>query len=312
VPGATLDVTGLTHRYRSRAGDLTVLEGLDLHVDADDHVVITGSSGSGKSTLLAVLGGLDAPQSGDVVVAGHDLHRLGRNDLADYRREIVGFVFQHFGLLDTLTAAENVELACTLAGHAARHRRRRAAELLGAVGLADRSDHRTSQLSGGERQRVAVARALANEPRLVLADEPTGNLDDDSSQRVVDLLESLPHDHGCTLVIVTHDHRLTPRARRHLHLADGRLREIDTGRDDAAPTSAAAAGPPVADDAIRGRRVPAPDTDTGAPPTTGTNGHHPGGRGTGDGTDEAGVPERAGDEDPPAARSRPTSGARWS
>jgi predicted ABC-type transport system involved in lysophospholipase L1 biosynthesis ATPase subunit len=306
VPGATLDVTGLTHRYRSRAGELTVLDGLDLHVDADDHVVITGSSGSGKSTLLAVLGGLDAPQLGRVVVAGHDLHRLGRNALADYRREIVGFVFQHFGLLDTLTAAENVELACMLAGQAVRHRRRRAAELLDAVGLADRCDHRTSELSGGERQRVAVARSLANEPRLVLADEPTGNLDDDSSQRVVDLLESLPHEHGCTLVIVTHDHRLTPRARRHLHLADGRLREVDVG----APT---APSPPGGDDAIRGRRA----AGAGAEPEgsmPGTNGHHlpdpptpehpvpPAGAGP------AAVPG----DGAPSAPGRPTSGAQRS
>jgi putative ABC transport system ATP-binding protein len=296
VPGATLDIAGLTHRYRSRTGELTVLDGLDLHVDADDHVVITGSSGSGKSTLLAVLGGLDPPQSGRVVVAGHDLHRLGRNALADYRREIVGFVFQHFGLLDTLTAAENVELAGTLAGQSARLRRKRAAELLDAVGLADRSDHRTSELSGGERQRVAVARALANEPRLVLADEPTGNLDDDSSQRVVDLLESLPHDHGCTLLIVTHDHRLTPRARRHLHLADGRLREVDTGRTGGAAGPAASVAPPVSDDAIRGQRVPGPDPAPSGPPalpTPDTNGHHPAEPAVVDRPDGAGIPAPA-------------------
>jgi putative ABC transport system ATP-binding protein len=259
--------------------------------------------------LLAVLGGLDPPQSGHVVVAGHDLHRLGRNDLADYRRETVGFVFQHFGLLDTLTAAENIELAGTLAGHPARRRRQRATLLLDAVGLADRADHRTSELSGGERQRVAVARALANEPRLVLADEPTGNLDDDSSQRVVDLLESLPHDHGCTLVIVTHDHRLTPRARRHLHLADGRLEEVPAG-----PAPGSAAGDrAVRDDAIVGRRVadgaPAADAPAEGPGGNGRPATEPPSAPPRDGAVvPAGVDGR--DDGPRTAPDRPISGAR--
>jgi ABC-type lipoprotein export system ATPase subunit len=224
MPGAAIEVRGLTHHYRGRSGALTVLDDLALAVDAGEHLVITGVSGSGKSTLLALLGGLDHPQSGTVVVGGHDLHRLSRNALADYRRQTVGFVFQHFGLLDTLTAAENIELAGTLAGRRPRERRARAAELLDAVGLTDRAEHMANELSGGERQRVAVARALANEPRLVLADEPTGNLDDESSERVQHLLEALPAEHGCTLVIVTHDHRLTDRAPRALHLERGQLR----------------------------------------------------------------------------------------
>jgi putative ABC transport system ATP-binding protein len=223
MAGSAISVRGLSHRYRSRAGTLTVLDDLDLTVEAGERLVVTGVSGSGKSTLLAILGGLEPPQSGVVEVGGRDLHGLSRDALADHRRETVGFVFQHFGLLDTLTAAENVELASTLAGRRARDRRQRSAELLAAVGLADRADHRTSALSGGERQRVAVARALVNEPRLVLADEPTGNLDDASSTLVVDLLESLPAEHGVTVLVVTHDHRLTTRTPRHLDLHDGRL-----------------------------------------------------------------------------------------
>jgi len=140
----------------------------------------------------------------------------------------VGFVFQHFGLLEALTAAENVELACSLARVPTGARRRRAAELLDAVGLADRARHRPIELSGGERQRVAIARALANGPRLVLADEPTGNLDDESTARVVDLLESLPAEHDCTLVVVTHDQAIARRAERRLRLRNGRaLEEID-------------------------------------------------------------------------------------
>jgi ABC-type lipoprotein export system ATPase subunit len=227
MPGAAISIRGLTHRYRRPGGhgDLTVLDDLDLDVAPGEHVVVTGVSGSGKSTLLALVGGLDRPREGSIVVGGRDLRALSRNGLADYRRQTVGFVFQHFGLLDTLTAAENVELAGILAGRRPRERRDRAAQLLDAVGLAGRADHRATALSGGERQRVAVARALVNDPRLVLADEPTGNLDDESSERVVHLLEALPAEHGCTLVVATHDHRLTTRAPRHLRLTAGRLHE---------------------------------------------------------------------------------------
>ncbi len=225
MPGASITVTGLSHRYGSGTGAVGVLDDLTMDVAPGGYVAVTGASGAGKSTLLSVLGGLEAPQQGSVVVDGHDLHRLSRNGLADYRRETVGFVFQHFGLLDTLTAAENVGLAPTLAGATARAARRRATDLLAAVGLADRADHRPATLSGGERQRVAIARALANQPRLVLADEPTGNLDDESTAVVVDLLESLPTERDCTLVVVTHDHRLAARANQRFRLADGRLLE---------------------------------------------------------------------------------------
>ena len=178
VLGASIVVEGLGHRYASRSDTVTVLDGLDLVVDGGAHVALTGASGSGKSTLLCVLGGLESPQVGSVTVAGHDLAGLDREALARFRRDTVGFVFQHFGLLDALTASENIELACALAGVGVAERRRRAAELLAAVGLEPRGGHRPLELSGGERQRVAIARALANRPRLVLADEPTGNLDE--------------------------------------------------------------------------------------------------------------------------------------
>jgi ABC-type lipoprotein export system ATPase subunit len=223
MPGAAIAVRGLTHSYRSAAGPLTVLDDLDLDVVGGGFVAVTGASGAGKSTLLCLLGALDAPQSGSVVIDGHDLSHASRDELADFRRVTVGFVFQHFGLLDTLTAAENVALACTLAGVAARSSRKRAESLLAAVGLGHRLDHPPTRLSGGERQRVAIARALANEPRLVLADEPTGNLDEDSTTRVMELLWSLPGEHDCTVVLVTHDRGLASQAEHAFHLEHGRI-----------------------------------------------------------------------------------------
>ena len=218
-----LAVHGLTHRFNTREGPVTVLDGLDLDVPGGGYVTLTGRSGAGKSTLLALLGGLEPPQEGTISVHGLDLTDLSRDELAAFRRETVGFVFQHFGLLETLSAVENVELACTLAGVASRLRRRRSLGLLDAVGLGDRFSHRPSELSGGERQRVAIARALANRPQVVLAAEPTGNLDDDSATMVIELLESLPGEHGCTLVVVTHNRALARRAQRLLVLTEGRL-----------------------------------------------------------------------------------------
>ena len=221
--GATVDVSGLRHRFRTADGQLQVLDGLDLTIEGGGFVAVTGPSGAGKSTLLAVLGGLEAHQDGRVVVDGLDLGSLSGDALAAYRRNTVGFVFQHFGLLDALTAAENVELAGTLAGARPTARRSRAADLLGAVGLADRSTHRPTQLSGGERQRVASARALVNRPRLLLADEPTGNLDEDSAASVTELLEQVHVETGCTLVVVTHNRALAARAAHQYALSAGRL-----------------------------------------------------------------------------------------
>ncbi len=219
--GAAITVRGLTHTYRTPEGLLTVLRSVALDVPAGGYLALTGPSGAGKSTLLSVIGGLEAPQTGTVRVGGHDLGSLRAADLAAYRRIVVGFVFQHFGLLETLTALENVELAGILAGESRGRRRQRARELLDAVGVGGRAGHRPLQLSGGERQRVAIARAIANQPQLVLADEPTGNLDEASAHSVVELLESLPATHGCTLVIVTHNRSIASRAAQRVELELG-------------------------------------------------------------------------------------------
>src|SRR4051794_38346205 len=227
ILGASMAVSirarSLRHTYVTREGPLAVLDGVDLDIPAGGYAVLTGPSGAGKSTLLGLLGGLERPQSGSLVVGEHDLSALAGDGLAAYRRTTVGFVFQHFGLLDTLTAEENVELALMLAGVRSSDRRRRARALLDAVGLTARSTHRPLQLSGGERQRVAIARALANGPELVLADEPTGNLDEDAAVMVVELLESLPAQHGCTLILVTHNRALAARAPIRLRLVAGRI-----------------------------------------------------------------------------------------
>jgi putative ABC transport system ATP-binding protein len=221
--GVAISVRGLTHRYRSPEGMLDVLCDIDLDVPVGGYVAVTGPSGAGKSTLLSVLGGLEPLQEGRATVGDIDLSGLSGDDLASYRQTTVGFVFQHFGLLEALTAAENVELARTLAGGRRTARRERAAELLDAVGLSDRASHQPLQLSGGERQRVAIARALTNRPRLLLADEPTGNLDEASAATVIELLEQLRAERGCTLLVVTHNRAVAARAPLCVALDRGRL-----------------------------------------------------------------------------------------
>lgn len=216
-------VRGLTHRYGIGQSELTVLCGVDMDVEPGGYVAVTGVSGAGKTTLLAILGGLEPVQAGSVVVGEEDLTRLRGAELARFRRERVGFVFQDFGLLTMLTARENVEVALALAGVPRRQRRRHAEGLLYEVGLASRASHRPAHLSGGELQRVAIARALSNHPRVVLADEPTGNLDEGSASRVMDVLEGLRAERGCTLVVVTHNPELARRADSRLHLSRGRL-----------------------------------------------------------------------------------------
>jgi ABC-type lipoprotein export system ATPase subunit len=210
----------VAHRY----GRVTVLDGLDLDLRAGGYLALMGASGAGKSTALAIIGGLDRAQRGQVVVGGQDLGRLAGDALAAYRRRTIGFVFQHFGLLDTLTALENVELAMALDGLRKPERRDRARGLLDAVRLGDRVGHRPSELSGGERQRVAIARAMANRPRLLLADEPTGNLDASAAAVVLDLLDSLRTAHGCSLLVVTHNPLVARRADESCELVEGRLR----------------------------------------------------------------------------------------
>lgn len=214
---------GLTHIYPGPTGNVQVLRGVTFSVPPGGYAALVGSSGAGKTTLLALIGGLERVQGGSLLVDGREVADLEGDALAEYRRTTVGFVFQHFGLLEALTAQENVELAAVLAGERPAARRERASELLGAVGMAHRATHRPGALSGGERQRVAIARALVNRPRLVLADEPTGNLDVETSGEVINLLESLRAEKGCTLVIVTHDQALARRAWSQLVLDRGRI-----------------------------------------------------------------------------------------
>jgi ABC-type lipoprotein export system ATPase subunit len=221
--GAAVLVRSLVHVYGAPQGGLSVLRGVDLDVEPGGYVAVSGVSGAGKSTLLSILGGLEPVQSGSATVGGHDLAGMRPGELARFRREVVGFVFQDFGLLNMLTARENVEMALTLSGVGRRERRWRAEELLAEVGLDGRASHRPAALSGGELQRVAIARALANQPRLVLADEPTGNLDEDSALKVLELLERLRAERGCTLVVVTHNSELAARADRRLRLSRGKL-----------------------------------------------------------------------------------------
>ena len=202
------------------------LRGVSLTVDAGEYVAIAGPSGSGKSTLLHILGGIDAPSAGSVSVEGRRLDQLSDRDLTHLRLTRFGFVFQRFHLLPVLTALENVELPMAEAGVDRTARRARARELLDYVGLAGRADNRATQLSGGEMQRVAIARALANRPALVLADEPTGELDGETGREILDLFLRINRD-GATLVVVTHDDRLAAEASRVVHMQDGRIeREV--------------------------------------------------------------------------------------
>jgi len=211
----------ITREYRSGDQQLAVLRSVSFTIPQAGFVAIVGPSGSGKTTLLGLLAGLDTPTRGRVILDGHDLNTMTENERARLRGEKVGFVFQSFQLIPTLTARENVQVPLELqgAGGAAV----RAAELLDRVGLSERGHHFPMQLSGGEQQRVAIARAFANSPRILFADEPTGNLDAATGVRVFDLLESLNRESGSTIVLVTHDAVLAQRAARTIRLADGAI-----------------------------------------------------------------------------------------
>ena len=200
---------------------MEALHDVELAIPAGGYVALTGPSGAGKSTLLSLIGGLERPQSGTLTVGPHNLRALRVDELASYRRTTIGFIFQHFGLLDLLSARENIELAASLS--ASPNRQPQARDLLDEVGLLDRAEHRPGQLSGGERQRVAIARALVNDPSLILADEPTGNLDADSAMRVLDLLERVHTERGCTLLVVTHNEAVAQRAEQRYRMDAGRL-----------------------------------------------------------------------------------------
>ncbi len=216
----------LTKEYRSGERTLAVLRNVSFSVQPGEFVAITGPSGSGKTTLLGLLAGLDTPSGGRVILDGAEMSSMSEDDRARIRSAKVGFVFQSFQLISTLTAAENVQVPLELRGDSGAERR--ASDLLERVGLAERATHFPTQLSGGEQQRVAIARAFSNQPSILFADEPTGNLDAASGERVIALLEELNHESGSTVVIVTHDATLAARARRQIRLADGAVIE-DTG-----------------------------------------------------------------------------------
>jgi putative ABC transport system ATP-binding protein len=215
-----LRARGLRKAYGKGEGLVRAVDGVDLDIGAGETVAVMGPSGCGKSTLLHLLGGLDRPSGGEVSLNGRRIDDIGEKALARMRRSAVGFVFQAFHLMEELTAVENVELSALLAGSSPRAARRRAEELLEQVGLADRARFLPSALSGGQRQRVAIARALSNEPLVVLADEPTGNLDSAATLDVLRLFERL-HESGQTLVIVTHDARIAATADRMILMRDG-------------------------------------------------------------------------------------------
>lgn len=220
-------VKDLEKRYRSGERELSVLRNVNLHVAEGEFVAILGPSGSGKTTLLGLLAGLDTPSTGSVRLAGTELAALTEDERARFRRDAVGFVFQSFQLIGSLTARENVQVPLELRGDSGAGAR--AADLLERVGLGHRQDHYPTQLSGGEQQRVALARAFVHAPRILFADEPTGNLDAGTGHDIIELMEELNRERGTTLVLVTHDLELAARARRTIRLADGEI-VSDSGR----------------------------------------------------------------------------------
>ncbi|AGZ43386.1 ABC transporter ATP-binding protein [Actinoplanes friuliensis] len=212
--------TDVSRTYELDGVSVPALRGVSFTVEADDYVAIVGTSGSGKSTLMHLLGGLDRPTGGTLVIGGRDVATLSPPEMARLRNETIGFVFQSFHLLSRTTARDNVALPLVYRGIGRRERRARAAAMLERVGLAHRMDHRPNQMSGGEQQRVAIARALVTGPSVLLADEPTGNLDSTTGQSVLALLESL-NDEGVAIVLVTHDREVAARAHRQIVMRDG-------------------------------------------------------------------------------------------
>jgi len=222
-----VEARGLRKVYPGGGGtELTVLDGVDLQVAPGEAVAIIGASGAGKSTLLHLLGGLDTPTGGEVEVAGRRLHTLEGAELATFRNEVIGFVFQFHHLLREFTALENVMMPVLIGGGERPEAEARARSLLEQVGLADRASHRSTELSGGEQQRVAVARALANNPAVILADEPSGNLDAHTSDRLHDLFFRLRQEHGVALVLATHNRELADRTDRILMVKEGALHSL--------------------------------------------------------------------------------------
>jgi putative ABC transport system ATP-binding protein len=218
-------IDNATRVYKIGTVETQALGGVSLSIGNGEFTALVGPSGSGKTTLLQLIGCLDQPTSGHVYINGKDVSSLNRNQRADMRRGTIGFIFQFFALIPTLSAYENVEMPLLLNGHTAKERRDRVLELLDAVGLADRANNRPDQLSGGQQQRVAVARALASKPTLILADEPTANLDTPNGQQVMEIMTKLNQETGVTFVFATHDPRVIKYARRVVTMRDGLVAE---------------------------------------------------------------------------------------
>jgi putative ABC transport system ATP-binding protein len=229
---AVYDLRNVSRTYTLGGVEVGAVREVDLTIATGESVAVVGPSGSGKTTLLQLLGALDRPSAGELLFEGQEIGRLGDRVLSDLRRDVLGFVFQQFNLIPTLTAAQNVEIALAPTSSSRAMRRERVRTLLTSVGLAERADHVPSKLSGGEQQRVAIARALANDPHVLLADEPTGNLDTATGAEIIDLLLSLSGDEQRrTVIVVTHDDHVAARAQRVIRMRDGRL----AGGHDRAP-----------------------------------------------------------------------------
>ncbi len=225
-----LEVRDLRKVYSTGEVETPALRGVDLSLDEGEFATVVGPSGCGKTTLLNLIGGLDAPNSGTIILEGLRLDQCSEKELSRIRLTHIGFVFQAYNLFPVLTALENVEYVMMLQAVPSAERRRKAMELLDSVGLAEMANKRPTQLSGGQQQRVAVVRAISTDPRLVLADEPTANLDSESASHLLDLMERLNREHGTTFLFSTHDQRVVARARRVIHLRDGRVVEKNNGK----------------------------------------------------------------------------------
>ncbi|MDF2681092.1 MAG: putative transporter binding protein [Brevibacillus sp.] len=218
-----LTVTQVNHSYGTGKIKVPVLFDINLHINQGEFVALCGSSGSGKSTLLNLLAGLTKPDEGSVMVSGEEISRYSENELCLFRRKSMGFIFQSYNLLPNLTALENVELPLIFAGESVRKRRERATEILERVGLTGRLDHKPNELSGGQQQRVSIARALVNQPGIILADEPTGNLDSKTEQEILNLMRQMNKENGTTFIIVTHEQEVAEQSDRVIYLQDGRV-----------------------------------------------------------------------------------------
>jgi putative ABC transport system ATP-binding protein len=235
---AIVEVQDVTKTYRQGALEVHALRGLSLTIAAGEFTAICGPSGSGKTTLLNMIGALDRPSDGRILLEGHDLAKLSRRQRSHLRRDRIGFVFQAYNLMPVLTASENAEMVLALQGLPEAERQARVGALLAEVGLAGLEDRRPGELSGGQQQRVAIARAIASNPAIVLADEPTANVDSETAETLLDLMERLNRERGVTFVFSTHDPRVMERARRVVRVVDGRV-ESDEQRSDGGMASAA-------------------------------------------------------------------------